>query len=250
MGSSILKGITTALLVTVLTLFAGMLWSFMNLGGLSMSRLLDIGLLASCLIGGYQTAKESGEWLAGGIVGAGYVTVGTLLLTFFLPVQGWGFIQVLAEGTIIGLVAGAVGTGGAKSIGMNAWSGQRSPRAPSYPDYGTNDRVSRESDWYKEEEQKSWEEAPLTNWTETSEQSPEVQWPWDKEKDNLQGWKDEPITKGIKSSEKSSEVQWPWNRGKKELVDSGPRYADEAYLEPMRKSAGAGKASGGRPWWE
>jgi len=289
MGSSILKGITTALLVTVLTLFAGMVWSVMNLGGLSMSRLLDIGLFASCLIGGYRTAKISGQWLLGGIVGACYVAVGTLLLTFFLPVQPWGFIQVLAEGAVIGLVAGAVGAGGAKGISTSAWSGNRSHAAPSYGDYGTNNSVSRESDWYKEEEPKRWEEEPMTNWSEGSEKSPEVQWSWDEEekeeiedlmgwkndtitksiesseKDQdiqwpwtkekkelkvLKGWKEEPITKEIKSSEKRSEVQWPWNREKKELVDSESRYAEPGYLEPSRKSASMNKVSGGRPWWE
>lgn len=180
MGSSILRGITTALLVTVLTLFAGIVWGIMDLGGLSVSRLLDIGLLASCLVGGYRTAKESGEWLLGGIVGAGYVTVGTLLLALFLPVRGWGFIQVLAEGAIIGLVAGAVGAGGAKGSGMSAWSGKRSQFTPSYAGYETNDDVSSKFDWDKEEEVEEWKEAPITNWIESCEKSPDVQWPWDR----------------------------------------------------------------------
>ena len=107
MGSFILRGITTALLVTVLTLFGGIIWDTMGLGGLSVSKLLDIGLLASCLVGGYRTAKESGVWFMGGVTGAGYVIVGTLLLALFLPIRGWGFVQVLGEGALIGLVAGA-----------------------------------------------------------------------------------------------------------------------------------------------
>lgn len=198
MGSSILRGITTALLVTVLTLFAGIVWSIMDLGGLSISRLLDIGLFASCLVGGYRTAKESGEWLLGGIVGAGYVTVGTLLLALFLPVRGWGFIQVLAEGAIIGLVAGAVGAGGAKGSGMSAWSGKSSQFTPSYAGYETNDGISSKFDWDKEEEVEEWKEAPITNWIESTEgdfkgthatkrdcveKSPDVQWSWDSEDD-------------------------------------------------------------------
>jgi len=159
MGSFILRGITTALLVTVLTLFAGIVWSVMNLGVLSISKLLDIGLLASCLVGGYRTAKESGEWLLGGIVGAGYVTVGTLLLALFLPIRGWGYIQVLVEGAIIGLVAGAVGAGGAKGKKVSAWSGNRSQFTPSYEDYETNDDVNSEFDWDKEEKFEEWKEA-------------------------------------------------------------------------------------------
>ncbi len=250
MGSFILRGITTALLVTVLTLFAGIVWGVMNLGGLNISRLLDIGLLASCLVGGYRTAKESGEWLLGGIVGASYVTVGTLLLALFLPVRGWGFIQVLAEGAIIGLVAGAVGVGGAKGIGMSAWSGKRSQVTPSYADYETNDGVSSKFDWYKEEERKGWKEAPITKGIESCEKSPDVQWPWNSEEEERKGWKEAPITKGIESCEKSPDVQWPWNREKKELIDSGPRHGEPGHLEPLRISTSKNKVSGAKPWWE
>jgi len=264
MGSSILKGITTALLVTVLTLFAGMVWGAMDLGGLSISRLLDIGLLASCLVGGYRTAKESGEWLFGGIVGAGYVTVGTLLLALFLPVRGWGFIQVLAEGAIIGLVAGAVGAGGGKGAGMSAWSGKRSSFTPSYAGYETNDGTRNKFDWDTAEELEEWKEAPVTNWIESSqgdpeenhrvkrdgEETPEVQWSWDREEEELKGWKEAPITKEIESSEKSPDIQWPWNKEKKELISSGPKHVDQGYLEPLRISTSGNKISGERPWWE
>lgn len=250
MGSFILRGITTALLVTVLTLFAGIVWGVMHLGGLSIYRLLDIGLVASCLVGGYRTAKESGEWWLGGIVGVGYVTVGTLLLALFLPVRGWGFIQVLAEGAIIGLVAGAVGVGGTKGRRMSAWSGKRSQVTPSYAGYETNDGVSSKFDWDKEEELKEWKEAPITKGIESCEKSPDVQWSWDREEEKLEEWKEAPITKGIESREKSPDVQWPWNREKKELINSGPRHVEPGYLEPLRISTSANKVSGAKPWWE
>ncbi|TGE39693.1 hypothetical protein E4K67_01460 [Desulfosporosinus fructosivorans] len=216
MGPLILRGITTALLVTVLTLFAGIVWGITGLGGLSISRLLDIGLLASCIVGGYRTAKESGEWLLGGIVGVGYVTVGTLLLALFLPIRGWGFIQVLAEGVIIGLVAGAVGAGGAKGTGMSAWSGKRSQITPSYADYETDDRyetndsVNSTFDWDEEEVHEDWKEPPITNWIESSERD----------------YKGRPGAKG--ACEKSPDVQWPWDKEEEKLVDSGPRQ-----LEPF-----------------
>jgi len=249
MGSFILRGITTALLVTVLTLFAGIVWGVMNLGGLSISRLLDIGLLVSCLVGGYRTAKGSGEWLLGGVVGAGYVTVGTLLLALFLPIRGWGFIQVLAEGAIIGLVAGAVGAGGSKGTGMSSWSGKRSQFTPSYAGYETNDGASSKFDWDKEEELNEWKEAPITNWIESAERSPDVQWSWDREEE-LKKRKETPITQGIESSEESSDIQWPWNKKKKELIDSGSRHVEPGYLEPLRLNIRANKVSGDRPWWE
>ena len=94
MHSCILKGITTALLVTILTLCAGIAAGALGFSGLNISGLVDIGLLLSCLIGGYRAGAGSGEWLSGGITGAGYVAVGTLLLALFFPIRVWGFIQV------------------------------------------------------------------------------------------------------------------------------------------------------------
>ncbi len=265
MGSSIIKGITTALLVTVLTLFAGIVWAVMHLGGLTISQLLDIGLLASCLVGGYRTAKESGEWLLGGIVGAAYVTLGTLLLTFFLPVQGWGFIQVLAEGAIIGSVAGLVGAGGVKGSVKSAWSGDRSRVTPYYAGYETNDRDTSQYNWdqedrlndwretpttkgrekgdensevqwswdqEKKEEPNDWKEATITTGIERSEKNQEVDWPWSKEQEQPNGRKDAPITKRIENGEKSSVIKWPWSKEKTELVDSGDRYGEARYAEP------------------
>lgn len=181
MGSYVLRGITTALLVTVLTLFGGIVWSSMDLGGVSISQLLDIGLLASCLIGGYRTAKESGLWLMGGVTGAGYVTVGTLLLALFLPIQGWGFIQVLAEGVLIGLIAGAFGAGTKPSAKSPRNSSQSQTHfRPSYAGYATNESVNREFDWNPAvvskdvftEKQGSPKDA---NYEEA------IEWPWDRE---------------------------------------------------------------------
>ena len=125
MHSCILKGITTALLVTILTLCAGIAAGALGFSGLNISGLVDIGLLLSCLIGGYRAAAGSGEWLAGGITGAGYVAVGTLLLALFFPIRVWGFIQVLGEGALIGGVAGAFGAGGAKKRKAGSGSGGR-----------------------------------------------------------------------------------------------------------------------------
>lgn len=208
--ASILRGITTALLVTVVTLFAGIVWGALDLGGLSISILLDIGLLASCLVGGYRTAKESGEWLSGGIVGAGYVVVGTLLLALFFPIRGWGFIQILVEGAIIGLVAGAIGAGGAKGTKMSGWSGYRSQFTPSYVGYETNDVVSSKFDWDKEEEGEEWKEAPITNWIESAA--------GDRKGTHREKW----------GFEESTEVQRSWDMEEEKLIDAGPRH-----LEPL-----------------
>ncbi len=200
MGSYVLRGITTALLVTVLTLFGGILLGTMGLGVLSVSQLLDIGLLASCIIGGYRTAKESKSWLMGGVAGAGYVIVGTLLLALFLPIRGLGFIQVLLEGTFLGLVAGAFGAGKKDAV-SSAWSGTRNQYhyTPSYSGY-KNDYVSSSNlDWETEEEYTQRANPRTLQWMESSEnevpQSEEtktegvvdttvVKWPWDRVDEN------------------------------------------------------------------
>lgn len=192
MGSYVLRGITTALLVTVLTLLAGIVWSSMGLGGLSISKLLDIGLLASCLIGGYRTAKESNVWFMGGVAGAGYVTVGTLLLALFLPIRGLGFVQVLAEGTLIGLVAGALA--GNKETAASTWNRQRNKThfTPSYVGYGKADQGSSDLTWDTEENFTPRADSSELNWLDSSEeefpkisetrQDSVVEWPWDREK--------------------------------------------------------------------
>lgn len=111
MGTHVLRGMTAALLVTMLTLIGGLIWNAMGLSGVKFSWMIDLGLFVSCLVGGYRTARESGQWFLGGVAGAGYVAVGTLLLALFLPIRVWGFIQVLAEGAVIGLVAGGFAVG-------------------------------------------------------------------------------------------------------------------------------------------
>ncbi|SDH75560.1 TIGR04086 family membrane protein [Desulfosporosinus hippei] len=214
MGSYVLRGITTALLITVLTLFAGIAWSSMGLQGLSISQLIDIGLLASCLIGGYRTAKESKLWFLGGVTGAGYVAVGTLLLALFLPIRVMGFIQVLAEGTLIGLVAGAFGAGNSRKT-ASVWNERREnpDYALAYAGYGKDagdnnygrdnnynkynyDRDNNydsdsDNDWDREEEYVPRFKTSGPKWLEgTDGELPEsprttsdsvVEWPWDRE---------------------------------------------------------------------
>lgn len=252
MGTYLLRGITTALLVTVFTLFVGIVVGAMGLGGLSTSRLLDIGLLASCLVGGYRTARESGEWWMGGATGVGYVALGTLLLALFLPIRGWGFIQVLAEGAIIGLVAGAIGAGGAKAVVSGLWQGRRGQSyfKPSYADCGSDDRVSSEFDWDKEENLQEREDPLKSIWMEGPEGEPCVD-------------------RGAKKfSEESSDVEWSWDREDKlkslgsgdseplivwdpELVSAN--VVRNEVFERNRasfKNTSENKEGGTRPWWE
>lgn len=85
MGNTILRGVSSALLVTVITLLAGIFWSSMGYGGLDPSSLVDIGLVASCVTAGYRSGKESGIWLWGGVAALGYVSLSIILAALFYP---------------------------------------------------------------------------------------------------------------------------------------------------------------------
>jgi hypothetical protein len=246
MGSSVLKGISTALLITVLTLFAGIVWDAGGPGGLSVSLLVDIGLMASCLVGGFRTGKESGQWLLGGVVGAGYVTVGSILLALFLPVQGWGYIKVLVEGVIIGLVAGAVGAGVTDRVVSGAWQGRRSllHSSPLYAGYDDDERVSYKSDWNDQEEFGENGNRSSLNWIEGSEleiqgnrrtkwdfeEGADVEWSWDGEEDK------ELLSSGTGNAE--SLVEWEPDRVNADTIGWN------------RTDLGNASVNKARPWWE
>lgn len=156
MGTIILRGISTSLLVTIITLLAGLLWNAMGFGGLTASNIVDIGLVASCLMGGYRAGKESGSWGLGGVVGGGYVGLGILLLSLFLPLQSWGIVKVLGEGAGLGLVAGAWGASTARG-GNKGLEARRRPYSLSW----AGPQHTRGAGWEKE-----WDE-----WAETGQAS-------------------------------------------------------------------------------
>lgn len=167
MGNSILRGMSTALLVTVITLFAGMFWTAMGFGGLTMSILVDIGLIASCVTAGYKAGKESGQWILGGVSALGYVILGIMLLSLFTRLSGWGAVQVLGEGGLIGILAGAFGAGGVTGRNRPAGSWRSSGRFSSWgssynrDSYGegtTEDWDSHVDDWEEQRDRIPWED--------------------------------------------------------------------------------------------
>lgn len=255
MGTYLLRGITAALLVTVLTLLAGIAWGTLGLGGLSTSLLLDIGLMASCLVGGYRTAKESGRWWLGGVTGAGYVTVGTLLLALFLPIRGWGFAQVLAEGAIIGLVVGAIGVGGPKGVVLNSRQGRRHQTnyRPYYADYGSDDRGGSEYQWDTQESFQEERNPPTSTWMGKSQA----------EHQGICGTK--------RDKEEGLDAEWSWDRKDNKLIplgpgDSGPLTAwepeqagsdswsnnifDKNKAKQRLQTLSENKETPTKPWWE
>jgi hypothetical protein len=257
MLSNILRGITTALLVTVITLFAGMVWGAMGFGGLSTSGLLDIGLMISCIIGGFRTAKETGEWVTGGITGAGYVAVGTLLLALFLPIRTWGFIQVMGEGTVIGLVAGAFGAGGAARRPTVSRTGRRfqTNYQPYYAGYGNEDQeVNSDSHWNFDDDNSNQLEQEQEQVKERG-QVYDLELIQEPEEDNRRGQERNSYTSDendrnaevfvIESENRNrdfdSEVEWPWDNNSKNVkcIEAAPQMVD-----------GSVNKNEGKPWWE
>lgn len=215
-GTSILKGITASLLVTFLTLLAGVIWRGMGLGGLSISQLLDVGLIVSCLAGGYRTAKASGSWLMAGVAGAGFVTVGTLLLSLFLPIRGLGFVQVLGEGILISLVAGALGAG-KKGNASSTWSGGKSRHyTPSYAGYSHGESVNDDFEWDSEDDDQPRTNSVKSGWIDSSED-------------------DDRVIREVKGcSEEDERIEWPWDR------------SNDLVIREQREE----REERAKPWWE
>ncbi|AFM43178.1 hypothetical protein Desaci_4328 [Desulfosporosinus acidiphilus SJ4] len=275
MLSFVLRGITTALLVTLLTLLAGIVWGAMGLGGLSVSNLVDIGLLASCLIGGYRASRESGELLLGGVTGVGYVTVGTLLLALFLPIRVWGFIQVLGEGAILGTIAGAFGAGGSRRGNVrSAWAGRRTKgdQWSNYNEYGREEQTGRDFEWDTKDFDSSKETLPAGDdidddyWKTDSDKGAcdsdlgiesRLDFGKDFEKDYETHYETHPGANsgpysganlksdiaGHLSSDfgANSEIDWPWNRKRE---SAKPRKTEPLKLEPSQGM------KEDKPWWE
>lgn len=111
MSTSILKGITTGLLVTVLTLLAVLGTTYAGFSESTISYLVDFGLLLSCLAAGYRASRSSGRILPAALASGGYAVVGVLLLALYFPIDILGALKIISEGTGLGLLAGVLGAG-------------------------------------------------------------------------------------------------------------------------------------------
>ena len=111
MGTSILRGITTGLLVTVLTLLVVLAATVSGFENIVISYIVDFGLLLSCLAAGYKASKSSGRILPSGIASGGYALVGVLLLALYFPIEILGAAKIISQGTGLGLLAGVLGAG-------------------------------------------------------------------------------------------------------------------------------------------
>ncbi|NLL52277.1 MAG: hypothetical protein GX248_06185 [Peptococcaceae bacterium] len=130
MGTGILKGITTGLLVTVLTLLAVLASSMAGIDKTIIAYLVDFGLLLSCLAAGYRASSYSGRILPGGLAAGGYAVVGILLLALYFSIDIFGALKIVSEGIGLGLLAGVLGAGVLSSERRSYYSYERvEPRA-------------------------------------------------------------------------------------------------------------------------
>ncbi|ADY56769.1 hypothetical protein Sgly_2484 [Syntrophobotulus glycolicus DSM 8271] len=111
MSKSILKGITTGLLVTVLTLLAVFSSAVLGFDQDTITYVIDFGLMLSCLSAGYKAARDSGMLIPAALAAASYALIGILLLALFFPINPSGAISVIGECLILGLLSGILGTG-------------------------------------------------------------------------------------------------------------------------------------------
>lgn len=257
MGNSILKGLSAALLVTVITLLAGMLWTAMGLGGLTMSTLVDIGLIASCVAAGYRAGKESGQWILGGVSALGYVILCIVLLSLFLDVSSWGGIQVLAEGGLIGILAGAFGAGSGAGRNQPAGSWRSSGRfsnwggdpynRDSYRRDPYEERDSHVDDWEDRESHVSPREGRNQKVSEYGEAEK-----------NTEEWKDLRNPDRLSRTKDTWEEDAQWNEGltpskqgmRRGLKSPGIRSDEGEWENWVREERKNPSQSYRKAWWE
>lgn len=238
MGDSILKGISAALLVTVITLLAGLFWTAMGFGGLSTSTLVDIGLVASCIAAGYVTGKESGQWILGGVSSLGYVLLCVVLVALFLELRAWGVVQVLAEGGLIGILSGAFGGGsGGKRPRSATWN---SPRFSSWGDSYSN-RGSYSDSTSRSRAHEEWDDH-LDNWEELLNDDRANYYEERAAKDK-KGWKES--LWNVKQKKDDVDL-WKEDRQGNGRADTEEEEWDEWVIEEKNKS----KENYRKAWWE
>ena len=111
MGTSILRGITTGLLVTVLTLLVVLAATVSGFEKGVISYIVDFGLLLSCLAAGYKASRSSGRILPAGIASGGYALLGVMLLALYFPIELVGAAKIISQGMGLGLLVGVLGAG-------------------------------------------------------------------------------------------------------------------------------------------
>lgn len=256
MGNSILKGMSAALLVTVITLLAGMLWTAMGLGGLTMSTLVDIGLIASCVAAGYQAGKTSGQWILGGVAALGYVILCIILLSLFLNVSSWGGIQVLAEGGLIGILAGAFGAG--SSAGNRpAGSWRSSGRFSTWGDQYNRDSYRRDPYEEWDSHVDDWEDRESRDNRREGRNDQKVSQYWEDEKNPEEG-KDRRNPDRALRTKDTWEEDAQWREGftsskqgiRLGLKNSGTRSDEGEWEDWVREEKKNPSQSYRKAWWE
>ncbi|NMA69124.1 MAG: TIGR04086 family membrane protein [Desulfitobacterium sp.] len=252
MGDTILKGISVALLVTVITMVTGLVVSSMEWNGISTSTIVDIGLVISCFAAGFVSSRESGNWILGGIASLGYVSLCLVLIAIFLELRMWGVVQVLAEGILIGGLAGVFGassSGNKRSRGIGSgqffaaslWGEPYGGESYGRDFYG-RDPYGREPygrDPYENGERDPHEDA----WAELlASDTTEIYEDYGKKEDYRK--KEE-----VERTRKKGPLGF-WGKGKEEKKKDKDEFEDEFWESWLEKEQEKERTTKSKAWWE
>ncbi|MCL1792053.1 MAG: hypothetical protein FWG40_12075 [Peptococcaceae bacterium] len=111
MGTSVFKGVTLALTVTVVALAAVLVMSWSGAGGQYMSLIIDAGLVLGCITAGYRTAYVTNQVLPGVLAVMAYVFLVMVLLSFYFQLLPFGALKVLTGAVLVAMVSALAGKG-------------------------------------------------------------------------------------------------------------------------------------------
>lgn len=254
MGDTILKGVSAALLVTVLTMVTGLVVSSMEWNGISTSTIVDIGLVISCVAAGFVSSRESGNWLLGGIASLGYVSLCLLLMALFLELRMWGVIQVLAEGILIGGLAGVFGasiSGNKRGRGIRSgqffanslWGEPYGGESYGSEMYGRYDYEDGEKDPHED----AWAELLASDTTDIHEGYRKSEDYWNKEYyGNKNGYEKKEET--VRTRKKGPLAFW--SRGQEKVEKEKDEFKDQLWENWLEKEQEKEKTTKSKAWWE
>lgn len=226
------------------------------------------GLVISCVAAGFVSSRESGNWLIGGIASLGYVSLCLLLMALFLELRMWGVIQVLAEGILIGGLAGVFGasiSGNKRGRGISsgqffanylwgepyggeAYGNERYGRDP-YRDYYSTYSSKRYDyeDGEKDPHEDAWAELLASDTTDIYENYGK--------REDYGNKKDYRYKKGYEKKEEMARTRKKgplnfWSRGQEKIEQEKDEFEDQFLESWLEKEEEKEKTTKSKAWWE
>ncbi|MDR2737026.1 MAG: hypothetical protein LBB49_05625 [Gracilibacteraceae bacterium] len=180
MGTSVVKGVTQALIVTILALAAVMVVSWLGAGSQYLLLIIDVGLVLGCIIAGYRAAFVANRVLPGIVAVMAYVFLVLILLSFYFQILPFGALKVLTGAVLIAMVSALAGKGRSMyeddsrsyygRTPQNMWASMRARRSfPRVFSSGTRS-VSSISVDHSDDSVAGWPERPVGRLKETAGQ--------------------------------------------------------------------------------